>query len=205
MNGQMQPTTTPNCSTSVRLWEVEQKFHLEDEPAMEAALQELDFEICGIEQHHDTYWQHPAKDFRKSDEAFRIRRINDIACMTYKGPREVTATVKTREEIELDINASQYEQWLRMLGLLGFQPQPAVVKSRHLYRSTRPEWHGIVVAVDHVEQLGAFVEIEQLVSSSEQLDVARGRISQLALRLGLVNAQPHSYLSQLLVRRSETT
>lgn len=191
----MEPAQPP------KQWEVEQKFHLHDSPSLQAVLEELQFSQTGLEHHRDTYWQHPSRDFRQSDEAFRIRRVNDQACVTYKGPRRRGAggaAVKTREEIELDIGAGQFDEWSQMLTRLGFAAQPTVVKSRSIYQSSHVVWSDIVVAVDTVQRLGDFVEIELLVRAEEQLSEAQARIAQLAGQLGLVHHQPHSYLTQLL-------
>lgn len=193
----------PDRTSDVQQWEVEQKFHLTDSARLQAALSELQFVQTGIESHHDTYLQHPARDFRRSDEAFCVRRIDGKACVTYKGPRLTSSTAtenaaKTREEIELDIDANQLDDWLRMLSRLGFLPQPNVIKRRTVYRSSLPLWQAFVVAVDDVEQLGSFAEVELLISDREQLDQAQRSIADLAHRLGLTHIQPHSYLSLLI-------
>src|SRR6478752_7666215 len=48
----------------------------------------------------DQYFNPPGRDLKTSDEAFRLRRIGDSSCLTYKGPRRDTET-KTRTEIEV--------------------------------------------------------------------------------------------------------
>ena len=48
----------------------------------------------------DRYFNHPARDFGVTDEAFRIRSVGDANCVTYKGPR-IDSVTKTRREIEV--------------------------------------------------------------------------------------------------------
>ena len=78
-------------------WEVEQKFEVDDVSRLLNTLHAAGFIEDGLEQHSDIYFRHPSRDFRKSDEALRIRSSNDSACVTYKGVR-TDAEVKTRPE-----------------------------------------------------------------------------------------------------------
>ena len=61
------------------------------------------FKFLRREYHEDTYYQHPCRDFSRTDEALRIRvrRFNGHfeAFLTYKGPK-IDEVSKTREEIE---------------------------------------------------------------------------------------------------------
>ena len=50
----------------------------------------------------DRYFSHPCRDFSKTDEALRLRKVGGHVAITWKGPRIDTAT-KTRREIELDL------------------------------------------------------------------------------------------------------
>jgi adenylate cyclase class 2 len=55
------------------------------------------------------------------------------------------------------------------------------------------------VALDDVEGLGAFVELE-LMAREDQLDAARAALSQLASQLQLAGSERRSYLELLLER-----
>ncbi len=71
-------------------WEVEQKFHVTDIEMLLERLADLKATEVRTELHVDTYLAHPCRDFRASDEAFRIRhstprpasliRVNDYRC-----------------------------------------------------------------------------------------------------------------------------
>jgi adenylate cyclase, class 2 len=178
-------------------WEVELKFHGGDVRDLERRLTELGFCQTEFQRHEDTYWRHPCRDFKHSDEALRIRRLNDRAYVTYKGPRQ-TGSVKTREEIDLDIDLQSLERWKTLIDRLGFQPVPPVRKTRRVFESDRSEYSAIIVVLDAVEGLGEFVEIESIVTENSALEAAKSRILTLSRLLELDQVEPRSYLDQLL-------
>jgi len=79
-------------------YEVEQKFPVSDMPALQERLIALGATIGETQVEVDLYFGHPARDFSKTDEALRIRRIGAKNCITYKGPK-IDITTKTRCEI----------------------------------------------------------------------------------------------------------
>lgn len=181
-------------------WEVEQKYIVDDVATLQTNLAAQGFEWISSELNSDIYFRHPCRDLRATDEAFRLRTVDDRCCVTYKGKR-LPGPVKTRPEIELDVNLGQRESWLEMLQQLGFIPLPAVNKLRQNFAytgSNESDLHQIHVTLDEVEQLGNFAELELIVSEKNQLDLAAARIEQLACKLGLVSVQPRSYLSLTL-------
>jgi len=100
----------------------------------------------------DVYYQHPCRDMLATDEALRIRYTGGKPeSLTYKGPRVPGGGVKRRVEYNLPAN----DDLPRVLELLGFRPSIRVVKRRRYYRIP-----GAVVAVDVVDGLGCFVEVE---------------------------------------------
>src|SRR5690348_3273474 len=86
--------------------EVEQKFASEDMDALRHRLSELGAEFGPPVEQVDLYFAHPARDFAKTDEAFRLRREGQANWFTYKGPK-LDQTTKTRLEIELPIADGQ--------------------------------------------------------------------------------------------------
>jgi adenylate cyclase class 2 len=180
-------------------WEVELKFEVAEESVLLHKLAVMGFEPRGIEQHCDFYFRHPCRDFRVTDEAFRLRQIDSRAYVTYKGPRQA-AKVKTRPEIELGLVADELEAWKEMLERLGFVGLPVVRKRRQIFRPalTDATHAGFTVTLDEVEQLGRFAEIELIVEQQQRLEQARTRVERLSAKLGLEHEQPRSYLSQLL-------
>jgi adenylate cyclase, class 2 len=180
-------------------WEVEQKFVVSDVQSLLDRLGELNAHELDTEVHVDTYLAHPCRDFRATDEAFRLRQFNSEACVTYKGKR-LPGNVKTRPEIELSIRHADIPQWLEMMQHLGFQPKPEVRKTRRIFSLTADNNQPFTIALDEVLNLGSFAEIELIVRDAALLDDARTRIEAISKSLGLTQIQPRSYLSLLLAK-----
>ncbi len=180
-------------------WEVEQKFVVTDLPRLLNRLDGVGARETHTEHHVDTYLAHPCRDFRVTDEAFRLRQFNSEACVTYKGKR-LPGNVKTRPEIELPIQQADIPQWLEMMQHLGFQPKPEVRKTRRVFSLAFVDQPPFTIALDEVDSLGSFAEIELIVKEAAMLEEARSRIELLAESLGLIEIQPRSYLSLLLAK-----
>lgn len=129
--------------------EVEAKFRYKK--GVEEKLQKI-AELV-IEKHeHDTYFNHPCKDFKETDEAVRVRKDVEGITITYKGPR-VDFETKSREEVKIKVDS--FENAFTFLRRLGFVPVKEVKKVRRIYRLK-----DAIVCVDDVEGIGKFVEIE---------------------------------------------
>ena len=178
--------------------EVEQKFPVSDEAALDARVAELGA-IGPARRERDVYYRHPARDFAATDEALRIRRKGDSNYLTYKGPR-IDATTKTRREIDLPIPPGENTAaaWGELLGALGFEPVAEVCKSR---RKVHVDWQGrrVEISLDQVDGLGSFVELE-LVVEDDQVEAAKACIASLAEHLGLDRSERRSYLQLLLTQ-----
>lgn len=180
------------------MWEVEQKYIVGHCEQLVKRLLELGATEYDTQQHTDTYFAHPCRNLRQTDEAFRLRCVGDEAMVTYKGPRLPSVT-KTRPEIELKIVASETVQWLQIYDALGFRALPSIKKVR---RAFQIPFNGRIfnVALDRVELLGDFAEIELLVSRREELSEAGSEIELLGKLLNLDQVQPKSYISLLLAK-----
>src|SRR4051794_25711590 len=80
--------------------EVEAQYRLPDPTAVEARLRQSGAPLVADHAEADHYLNAPDRDFARSDEAFRLRRIGDRNLLTYKGPRH-DGTSKTRTELEV--------------------------------------------------------------------------------------------------------
>jgi adenylate cyclase class 2 len=178
-------------------YEVEQKFPVADLSEIERRVIALGARFEKTIQQSDGYFAHPARDFRSTDEALRIRREGDNCCVTYKGPK-IDKTTKTRREIELPLahGADGAEQFREFLQALGFSPIADVNKTRRtahmLYRGKPVE-----IALDEVAGLGVFVELE-LSADEDGLAAAKDALNSLANELSLRDPERRSYLELLL-------
>jgi adenylate cyclase, class 2 len=175
--------------------EVEGKYRVAEPSLLFERLEAAHATFEREEQHRDTYLCHPCRDFRITDEALRIRRVNDVPWVTYKGPR-MHGSLKVRSEIELRLG-DDVASWMEFWQALGFESVHDVTKKRRVY-CMLVDGRKITVTVDHIVELGHFAEIECIVHTAEELRTARSDIEQVSLRLGLDQVEKRSYLSMLL-------
>jgi adenylate cyclase, class 2 len=185
---------------SPETFEVELKFPIADADEMTLQLLARGAHRGGVVKQSDLYFQHPCRDFRQTHEALRLRKTDDGLRITYKGPI-IDARTKMRRELELPVgrDTSEFDQFRELLTVLGFEPVRGVEKTRAVYDLM---WEGrpLELAVDAVEGLGTFLEIESMAQDSDR-DAARDAILQLAEKLGLKNPERRSYL-QLLIQQA---
>ena len=151
------------------------------------------------EEHRDTYFKHPSRDFRETDEALRIREINGEPFITYKGPR-LAGPIKIRPEIELPMVSGTIDDWLKIWGHLGFVVVLTVPKIREVYTREHCS-RSVTITLDHVESLGYFVEIERIVSEKSELELAQQDIQEIGRLLNLTEVESHSYLRLLMAKQ----
>ncbi|MBC7085897.1 MAG: class IV adenylate cyclase [Methanomethylovorans sp.] len=105
----------------------------------------------GVQKHVDTYFNSPLRDFSTTDEALRIRSVNGKSVLTYKG-KKIDSVSKTRQEFETEVDG---ESAKKILVALGFFESGVVIKKREIF-----SFQGMTVALDSVERLGEFIEVE---------------------------------------------
>lgn len=146
-----------------------------------------------IENHRDIYFNSQVRDFKGTDEALRIRIKEDGAHLTYKGPK-LDRLTKTRLELTSKIEGPEVME--KILVELGFVPSGEVRKRRIKYSLGET-----ILAVDEVEGLGLFLEIE--ISAEEDWAMKRKCILDLKEHLGLGESIRKSYLELLDEARLE--
>ncbi len=153
------------------------------------------FKFMRKEVHEDIYYQHPCRDFSKTDEALRIRikRFNGHfeVFLTYKGPKLDTMS-KTRKEIEVPI--SDVDAYSALLSYLGFKEVLTIRKVREKYYVEK----GVTITLDEVEGLGKFIEIEKLVKEGENIQKEVRKLRMILKNLGVEKFERKSYLELLL-------
>ena len=184
-------------------YEVEQKFPAADLDGVAGRLAAMGVAVGEPRRELDLYFAHPSRDFARSDEALRLRRIAGRNWITYKGPK-IDPTTKTRREIELPLPEGEaaFASWRGLLEALGFRPVAEVSKSR---RKAKVPWQGrqVEASLDEVDRVGRFVELE-LVTDPSDLEPAKACIASLAARLGLSGSERRSYLELLLQERGRS-
>jgi adenylate cyclase class 2 len=150
---------------------------------LEGKLLEMGAEKIGEENHEDVYFNSPFRDFRKTDEALRVREADGKYLLTYKGPRTDPET-KTREEIEIPTE----KEIIEILKRLGFSRASLVRKSRKTFKLKNA-----IICLDDVENLGNFVEIES--RNYGEKDKLFGILEELGI--GRESSTTKSYLELL--------
>lgn len=180
-------------------YEVELKFPVADLASLRSQLIDLGARSLGIQQHRDTYYNHPCRDFAQTHEALRIRRVDDQPLITYKGTK-LPGVVKTRIELEWplgpgDADGSNTET---LLVHLGFVRVAEVAKRRESF-AVQPAGQPaeLTVTLDDVQGVGTFAEIE-CIADPDGLDQAQGDVQHFAESLGLQTPEKRSYLRMLL-------
>jgi adenylate cyclase class 2 len=182
---------------SAAMLEVEMKFANADFARLERQLTEGGAHEVTTRNDADHYFNAPDRDFARTDEALRMRRIGSLNFVTYKGPKRDTYT-KTRTEIEVPIAEGDQAavDFARLLQHLGYRPVAVVRKVRHVFHWNR-DGFAMEVCLDEVEGLGRFAELE-IQAPEEQLEAARTVLLQTAASLGLTQSERRSYLELLL-------
>lgn len=168
-----------------------------------AALRQTVETRCGAPRanlrEQDLYFNGNDRDFRKTDEALRLRRVLDggtgretQTLLTYKGAKQ-DALSSTRLEYETAV--SDGEVMLNLLRSLGYTPVFVVDKRRREYAQG-----DITLCLDTVEGLGAYLELELLCEREDAREAAVQRLLETLGDLGVPkeNLTRKSYLELLM-------
>ena len=168
------------------MYEVELKVRAAHEPVREA-LAAREATRLGTVRQADTYYDAPHRSFADTDEALRLRHETregdtagndgEVTRLTYKGPL-VEAASKTREEAETAV--ADPDATDAILDALGFVPAARVTKHRERFALG-----AYTIALDAVEDLGTFVEVERTVDTDDGIGAARDGAHELLYDLGL--------------------
>ena len=179
-------------------YEVEVKYRLVDHAQLRERLESRGACREPAVVQADIYLSHPSRDFRLTNEAFRIRRIGDENRITYKGPRRSGPT-KTREEIEIAFSGEMTPSnsccacsriWdsrrLPPFARFDCRCTCAARGSRSRWRSTRsPAW-------------AILQRSRRSPPMKPRLPAAQQAVLALATELGLTEVEPRSYLRMWL-------
>ena len=137
--------------------EVEIKAKVTGFSEIKEKLKTLNAKFIKTETQEDIYFTHPCRDFKETDEAIRLRQINNKFFLTYKGPK-IDSETKTREEIEVAVEKNIIE----ILKMLGFREWMNIKKQRKTHKL-----NNLTVCLDDVAGLGKFMEVEIQVNEDQ--------------------------------------
>lgn len=190
--------------------EVEIKLPVRDRRNLQKKLEEDGFVKSHLVRETDRYFNGVDRDFKKTDEAFRIRKTewlersalkedsvltDDVpeqtTYITYKGPKLGNVGM-SRKELETTVGDAKVMR--EILISLGYRPVQPVVKTRQYYSHK-----DMTACVDQVEGLGDYLELEVLVDAEGERPQALKRIKEQLKKLGYSMGETTriSYLSML--------
>lgn len=182
--------------------EVELKASLSPQQAaaLPSALARLGFAAQATQEETDLYWNGAARDFRRTDEALRLRAVRHISggeaqtYLTYKGPK-LDARSSTRQEYETAVG--DFDTARSILLALGYHAAFTVKKTRRSF--TRGAQ---TVCLDEVDGLGHYIELEQLLEDGASRENAITSLLALLDTLSLSRdaLTRASYLELLMAR-----
>lgn len=162
----------------------------------------LEFRATAQLKETDTYFNGNDRDFRSTDEAFRLRRVRalpdgrEVSLLTYKGPK-MDQISHTRTEYETAVADGETAQ--KLLEALGYRPLFTVDKLRREY-----QLDDVTLCLDEVTGLGMYLELETLTPSAQQREEAVARLLELLDQLAVSRDRltRQSYL-ELLIRKQQ--
>jgi adenylate cyclase class 2 len=184
----------------VAMMEVEMKFPVADFSPLERKLAARGARPLKSRREEDHYFNAPDRDFARTDEALRLRRVGSANFLTYKGPKQDPQT-KTRTEIEVPLAPGQEaaEAMTQLVAHLGYRPVAVVLKTRRVFRKNK-EGFDLEICLDEVTDVGRFAELE-ILAPDDRLEAARKVLLAEAAELGLSDSERRSYLELLLENR----
>jgi adenylate cyclase, class 2 len=136
--------------------EIEAKLQVASHASLQAKLKTLGAEYLTDQEQEDIYYDDTQANLLQADKALRLRiqktEQGQQFFITFKGPKQ-TDDLKKRQEIEFTVEDAQAAQ--QFLMALGYHAKLTVEKQRQVWR-----YRGCLVGLDHLAELGFFVEIE---------------------------------------------
>ncbi|MEA4957801.1 Adenylate cyclase CyaB [bioreactor metagenome] len=174
--------------------EVEVKAKIDNFDSIEKGLKKIGAKKTHVEHQEDLYFNSPIKDFAKTDEALRIRKVNIEdsfeTYITYKGPK-IDEKSKTRKEIEVKIEDS--EKVSNIFKSLEFVETSKVVKNRTIYLLEQ-----YIISLDNVIGLGPYMEIETDIDEGCDYESEIDKIFDIFKKLDIISGfERTSYLELL--------
>jgi len=163
--------------------EIEIKCYCENVENVKSLLGDIGAQFLETRTECDIYFNHPSRNFGETDEALRLRTVNNQCRITYKGPK-VSKTTKAR--IEHETEAGDFDSMKNILLSLGFVESGSIEKERDVFK-----FNGMEISIDYVDGLGTFVEIEKIGQLKDDIEK---ELFDIAAKLGLTKFERRSYL-----------
>lgn len=179
--------------------EVEVKAKINSFEEIKEKLAKINAKKIKTEHQEDRYFNSPIKDFAKTDEALRIRKIikesKENIFITYKGPK-INKESKTREEIEIGIEDEK--ECSKIFKRLGFNEVRSVIKDREYFEIENYE-----ISLDDVKGLDPYMEIEIVLEDGSDYTEAQNGIFKMFKTLGITDGFERTSYLELLENKNK--
>ncbi len=147
--------------------EVEIRAKIKDVGSIKESLNKMGIQFIKNVKQIDRIFGHPKfldkeNKIIKGGLVVRIREINDSCNLEFK------EIVRQGGGFEIKAKLDNVDFGIELLEKLDFNEAFVISKTRDAYK-----YNDFEIAIDQVEQLGDFIEIEKVVSSREKIDKAR--------------------------------
>ena len=166
--------------------EVEIKYKVKSFKGFKKKLKELGFEFEENEEFIDHYYTDKARKFIKNETCLRLRKRGDKALLTYKPKTIRVQNIKSKTEIETNVD---FKEMNNIIKRLGFPLAVKFSKKSEEYKKGR-----VTVSLDTVNDK-KYVEVEVMAHDSKR---AKERVSETATLLGLKDVEKRNYRDIML-------
>lgn len=177
------------------VWEVEIKAWADE--SIEEKIKDLGAAFVEWSLYHDIYYEHPVRNFQKTDELIRLRHLdNGKGLLTYKG-KSGDAKRTFKPEIETIVDHPKNTHLI--LEKIGFTPAIEKYKENRDYR-----YDDILITVTRLRYLGLFIEMEILTEKKENIAANRNKLYSLLEKLEIGKEKIETkYYTEMLTEKKK--
>ena len=137
------------------MMETEIRALVDDAPALQEKLREMEFKSEPEYEQHDIMLDKPDASLFRSGQKIRIRIEKGKATLTYKGHFQKGAAVSHRKEINVEIAPGKVQEYIALFEGIGFPVCFQIKKTRKVFRKG-----SLDVTFDEWPVIGCLLEIE---------------------------------------------
>jgi adenylate cyclase class 2 len=178
--------------------EVEVKIKLKNKEEFLSKIIKMGARKISTQIEEDTYFKHPLRNYSKTDEALRIRKSDNEFSLTYKGPK---LNIKTKTREELSIKTEDGISLENIMRKIGFTKLIKLIKRREIY-----ELNDVKIYVDHIENLGDFIEVEKIIYNFREVNKIENELFEILEKLGFSREESitKSYLELIMEKNNSS-
>jgi len=158
--------------------EIEKKFYCNNHDKLLKKIEKKNLELIGTNREIDEYFTDIQSTFIANRTCLRIRtQNNDYTELTFKGKSKDFSNSYAKIENNIKLNKDEYSNIIDILNALGYFSYSIVDKTRSTY-SRKDNDITYNIMVDHIPQIGDFVEFELLCDNNDKdIEILQTKLS----------------------------